>query len=215
MVARAVSVPAEQFDSLEQQRQAATFGMWVFLVTEVMLFGGMFAAYAYCRFLYPAGFAEGSRHMELALGGTNTAVLIVSSLTIALAVHAAQNGERKAFKRYLGLTIVLGLVFLAVKGLEYWHHAADHLVPGAAFVFEGPLRSQVELFFFFYFVMTGIHALHLTIAVCLVAWLLALARRGHFTPEAHNPVEVVGLYWHFVDIVWLFLLPLLYLVGHA
>jgi len=213
MAARARSVPAEQYDDLEQQHRASTFGMWVFLVTEIMLFGGMFTAYASYRFLYPEGFAEGSRHMDLVIGGVNTGVLIVSSLTVALAIHAAQTGHRRALLGFLGATIVLGLLFMNLKAVEYWHHWQDSLVPGLRFSFEGPLAHQVQLFFLFYFIMTGIHAVHLTIGVSVVAILLILAWRGHFTPESHAPIEVTGLYWHFVDIVWIFLLPLLYLNG--
>jgi cytochrome c oxidase subunit 3 len=213
MAARASSALAEQFDDLEQQHRASTFGMWVFLVTEVMLFGGMFTAYATYRFLYGEGFAEGSRHMDLLIGGVNTCVLIVSSLTVALAIHAVQEGHRRALLWYLGATIVLGLLFLALKAVEYKEHWDDSLVPGLRFSFEGPLAHQVELFFLFYFIMTGIHAVHLTIGIGVVTVLLSMAWRGHFTPEAHAPIEVTGLYWHFVDIIWLFLLPLLYLNG--
>jgi cytochrome c oxidase subunit 3 len=187
--------------------------MWVFLVTEVMLFGGMFTGYASYRFLYHEGFAEASRRMDLLIGGVNTCVLIVSSLTMALAVRAAQQGRRRALLRFLGATIALGLVFVGLKAVEYWHHWNESLVPGLRFSFEGPLAHQVELFFLLYFIMTGIHAVHLTIGLGVVSVLLFLAWRGHFTPEAHGPVEVTGLYWHFVDIVWLFLLPLLYLYG--
>jgi cytochrome c oxidase subunit 3 len=205
--------PAEQFDDLEQQHLSATFAMWVFLVTEVMLFGGMFTAYTVYRTVYPEGFAEGSRHMDLALGGVNTGVLIVSSLTMALAVRAAAIVNRRSLIRYLGATIVLGLVFLGIKAVEYAHHYQEGLVPGLRFAFEGPLAHQVELFFLFYFIMTGIHALHLTIGVGVVTVLLILAWRGHFERASRDPVEVTGLYWHFVDLVWIFLLPLLYLFG--
>ena len=213
MATRASGALAEQFDDIEQQHLSATFGMWVFLVTEVMLFGGMFTAYASYRLLYPEGFAEGSRHMDLMLGGINTAVLTVSSLTMALSVHAARTGDRRTLIGFLGATILLGLVFLAIKAIEYWQHYHEQLVPGLRFSFEGPLAKQVELFFLFYFIMTGIHALHLTIGVGVVSVLLILSWRGQFAPEAQDPVEVTGLYWHFVDIVWIFLLPLLYLFG--
>jgi cytochrome c oxidase subunit 3 len=211
MAARASSLPSEQFDDLEQQHRAATLGMWVFLATEVMLFGGMFTLYTCYRFLYPAGFAEGSRHMEVAVGGINTAVLIVSSLTMALGVRAAQVGNRRALVGFLGATITLGVVFMVLKGYEYWRHWQDQLVPGLHFAFEGPLSHQVELFFLFYFIMTGIHAIHLTIGIGVATVILVMAWRDCFRPDAHDPVEVLGLYWHFVDIVWLFLLPLLYL----
>jgi cytochrome c oxidase subunit 3 len=215
MLAAARPAPAEQFDDLEQQHQAATFGMWVFLVTEVMLFGGMFTAYASYRFLYPEGFAEGSRHMDLAIGGLNTVVLITSSLTMALGVEAARTGRRRALTWLLAATIAIGFVFLALKGVEYREHYRDGLAPGLRWSMTGPLAGPVELFFLFYFIMTGIHAVHLTIGIGAVCVLLILAWRGHFSPAAHDPVEVVGLYWHFVDIVWIFLLPLLYLFGVA
>src|SRR4051812_31344716 len=146
---------AEQFDDLEQQHRAATFGMWVFLITEVMLFGGMFTAYAWYRFLYAEGFAEGSRHMDLLIGGINTGVLIVSSLTMALAIHAVQEGQRRALLGFLGATIVLGSLFLGLKAVEYWRHWNEALVPGLRFSFEGVLAGQVQLFFLFYFIMTG------------------------------------------------------------
>jgi cytochrome c oxidase subunit 3 len=198
------SALAEQFDDLEQQHRAATFGMWVFLATEVMLFGGMFTAYSAYRLLYADGFAEGSRHMDLALGGVNTAVLIVSSLTMALAVHAAQRGARRRLAGYLVATLLLGLIFMSIKAVEYWQHYREGLMPGVRFIFEGPLAKPVELFFLFYFIMTGIHAVHLTIGIGVVGTLLVLVRRGHFSPGAHDPIEVTGLYWHFVDIIWIF-----------
>jgi cytochrome c oxidase subunit 3 len=207
------SALAGQFDDPEQQHRAATFGMWVFLATEVMLFGGMFTAYTAYRLLYGDGFAEGSRHMDLALGGVNTAVLIVSSLTMALAVQTAQSGARFRLAGYLGATLLLGLIFMGIKAVEYWQHYREGLMPGVRFTFEGPLAHAVELFFLFYFIMTGIHAVHLTIGIGVVGTLLVLVRCGHFPPGAHDPIELTGLYWHFVDIVWIFLLPLLYMFG--
>jgi cytochrome c oxidase subunit 3 len=215
MAARAPAraAPAEQYDDLEQQHRAATFGMWVFLATEIMLFGGMFTSYTVYRFAYSEGFAEGSRHMDLLLGGINTAVLIVSSLTVALAIRAARTGARGALQAFLGATILLGLVFIGIKATEYWEHYQEGLVPGLRFTFEGPLARPVELYFLFYFIMTGIHAIHLSIGVGVVTTMLLMARRGKFSPESYAPVEVTGLYWHFVDIIWLFLLPLLYLLG--
>jgi cytochrome c oxidase subunit 3 len=213
MAASVRPAPAEQFDDLEQQHRSATFGMWIFLVTEVMLFGGMFTAYTVYRAVYPDGFAEGSRHMDLRIGGVNTGVLIVSSLTMALAIHAAQTSRRRALLGFLAATIVLGLVFISLKAVEYTEHYREGLFPGLRFTFEGPLAHQVELFFLFYFIMTGIHAIHLTIGVGVVSTLLVMAWRGHFSPWSHDPIEVTGLYWHFVDMIWLFLLPLLYLIA--
>jgi len=187
--------------------------MWVFLVTEIMFFGGLFTGYAVYRAAYPAAFAEGSQHLDILLGGINTAVLIGSSLTMALAVHSAQVGERSGLVRFLLLTIVLGLVFLGIKGLEYTHKFEEHLVPGSKFVAEGPHAPQMQLFFGFYFSMTGMHALHMVIGIGILAVLTWQAWRGHFSPAYWTPVELTGLYWHFVDIVWIFLFPLLYLLG--
>jgi cytochrome c oxidase subunit III len=203
---------AHQFDDLVQQREAATLGMWVFIVTEVMLFGGMFLGYTATRWLYRPGFVEGSRHMEMVVGAVNTAVLIVSSLMMAQAVQSAQRGRRRPLLLYLALTAALGLVFLGLKGFEYWSHARDGLVPGRLWRYEGPYDGPVQTFFFLYYAMTGLHAIHLTIGVALVAALIVLARRGAFSAVYHTPVEVIGLYWHLIDIIWVFLFPLFYLV---
>jgi cytochrome c oxidase subunit 3 len=213
--ARAAIVHAPQFDDLAQQRTAATLGIWVFLLTEIMLFGALLTSYTVYRFLYPAGFTEGSRHLELVLGGLNTAVLIGSSLTMALAVHAAETGARRALLGFLAATIALGLTFLGIKAIEYWHHYQDSLMPGVAFAYDGPLAHQVELFFRFYFILTAIHAVHLTIGLGVVTTMLVLAWRGQNTNAHATRIEVTGLYWHFVDIVWIFLLPLLYLLGRS
>jgi cytochrome c oxidase subunit III len=204
---------APQYDTLEQQHDAATLGMWVFLATELMLFGGLFTGYAVYRFLYPAGFVEGSRHLEIVLGAVNTAVLIVSSLTMALAVHSAQVGARKSLLGFLTLTVLIGSAFMSIKGVEYYHHYQGRMVPGLIFEYSGPYPAEVQLFFLFYFTMTAVHAIHLSIAIAIAALLVARAWRGAFSPEHHSPIELLGLYWHFVDIVWIFLLPLLYLPG--
>ena len=187
--------------------------MWIFLGTEIMLFGGLFTAYTVYRTVYPDGFAEGSRHLDVLYGSVNTAVLILSSLTMSLAVRAAQFGRQRALTWYLLGTALLGVLFLAVKGLEYQKHFAEGMVPGLVWQYVGPLANQVELFLFAYFVMTGLHGLHLGIGVLAVLLFAARARRGGFPAERHAPVEMLGLYWHFVDVVWLFLLPLLYLFG--
>lgn len=207
------SAHAHQFDSAEQQYDAATLGMWVFLVTEVMFFGGLFMAYLTYRTWYPEAFTAGSHHLDITLGGINTAVLILSSLTMALAVRAAQVGNRRAIVAFLAFTIVLGSVFLGIKVVEYSHKIHDHLVPGPHFSFEGPLARPVEIFFSLYFAMTGLHALHMVIGIGLLSVLVYLAAKGRFTPDYFSPVEISGLYWHFVDIVWIFLFPLLYLIG--
>ena len=198
----------------DPQHAAGSLGMWVFLVTEIMFFGGLFAAYAIYRSLYLSGFEAGSRLLDIKLGAINTAVLIASSLTMALAVHAAQTGVRKLLAIFLIATMLLGSVFLGIKAVEYHHKFVEHLVPGPAFHFEhGPARGP-QLFFSFYFAMTGMHALHMVVGVGILTFLLIQAHRGRYTSLYYFPVELSGLYWHFVDIVWIFLFPLLYLVSH-
>ena len=207
---------AHQFDSLEQQTEAATLGMWVFLVTEVLFFGGLFVTYTVYRALYPAAFAAASHELDILQGGINTAVLITSSLTMALAVRAAQLGQRRLLMTMLLLTMLLGTVFLGIKAFEYYHKFVEHHVPGLAFEFEKEHVRHAQLFFSLYFLMTGLHAIHMIIgiAVLLVMWVWSW--RGRITAEYFGPIEISGLYWHFVDIVWIFLFPLLYLIGrHA
>jgi cytochrome c oxidase subunit 3 len=214
-VARATQHPRLQhhFDNLDQQFEASALGMWLFLVTEILFFGGLFAAYMIYRLMYPRAFAEASHELDVVLGGINTAVLIGSSLTMAMAVWSAQLGRRSGQLLYLALTMGLGLVFLGIKAVEYSAKFEHHLVPGPNFRFDAaydPIHSQ--LFFSLYFVMTGLHALHMVIGIGLMAVLFVMAWQGRFTRAYHTPVEVSGLYWHFVDIVWIFLFPLLYLI---
>jgi cytochrome c oxidase subunit 3 len=198
---------------MDQQREASSFGMWVFLVTEILFFGGLFLVNTVYRHQYSRAFAEASRHLDITLGTFNTAVLIVSSLTMALAVYSAATGRRKAIVVFLLVTMVLGAVFLGVKAVEYSHKFHDHLVPGPSFHFPGPDARPAEIFFSLYFTMTGLHAVHMIVGIGLLTTLVLQARKGRYTPEYHTPVEVCGLYWHFVDIVWIFLFPLLYLIG--
>jgi len=204
---------AHQFEDAGQQYASASLGMWVFIVQEILFFGGLLAAYAVYRVQYPQAFAEGSHKLDVTLGALTTGVLLVSSLTMALAVHAAQTGRRRLLIVMLILTMLLGLTFLGVKGVEYHAKFEHHLVPGPHFSFEGPHAGQVQLFFSLYFGLTGLHALHMIVGVGLLTWLLVGAVRGRFSTDYYNPVEISGLYWHFVDIVWIFLLPLLYLIG--
>jgi cytochrome c oxidase subunit III len=207
---------AHQFDSLAQQRETATLGMWVFLVTEMMFFGGLFLAYVVFRWSYPRDFEAGSRELDIVLGTTNTTVLIASSLTMALAVRAAQTGRRAGIVLFLSLTMVLGSVFLGIKGIEYHHKFVEGLVPGPGFHFPGPEGRHALLFFALYFCLTGLHALHMIVGIGVLVVMLAMGARGRFGPHDHNAIECAGLYWHFVDIVWIFLFPLLYLIGrHA
>jgi len=211
-LSEATSRLAHHFNDLKQQKEATTLGMWAFLVTEILFFGGLFAGYAEYRSRFPEAFAAGSHHLDIVLGTINTAVLIGSSLTMAMGVHAAQLGKRKKIAVFLLLTIVLGLVFLGIKAVEYTHKYHEGLIPGAGFGLQGADRQQM-LFFAFYFLMTGMHALHMVIGVGIVSLIAFFAWRGRYSPEYYGPVEVTGLYWHFVDIVWIFLFPLLYLIG--
>ncbi len=205
---------AHHFDDLEQQRQSATLGMWLFLVTELMFFGGLFAAYAIYRTLYPSGFHAGSHMLDVKLGAINTVILLLSSFTMALAVHAAQIGNRRGLIFFLVVTMLLGCAFFGVKGIEWHHKYVEHHIPGPNFRAEGFQDPRsLQLFFVVYFCMTGLHALHVLIGVGVMLWLAVRAARGHFSSEWYTPVELGGLYWHFVDIVWIYLFPLLYLLG--
>lgn len=204
----------EQYREHDQQRESAKLGMWVFLATEVMFFGGMITGYIAYRDAYPAAFRAGSVHMLFMAGTLNTAILISASLFVAFAVHAAQVGERKALVWFLAIAMFLGICFLSIKGYEYYEHWVDHKVPGPSFQWGGPDPRHAEMFFVLYFFLTGFHALHMVIGVSLLAFILYFAARGRYTPEYHNPVENAALYWHFVDIVWIFLYPMLYLIGH-
>jgi cytochrome c oxidase subunit 3 len=210
------------FATEEQQRNSASFGMWIFLATEVMFFGGLFCAYLIYRLKYFDDFAAASSSIDAALGGTNTAVLICSSLTVVLAIWAAQTARRGLMLLMLVLTMVFGCAFLGIKGVEYKQKFDEHHVPGASFSFDHESipshpdqfanPRHAEIFFALYFIMTGLHALHMIIGLGLFAWLLFMAWKGKFTPEYHTPLEIGGLYWHFVDIVWIYLFPLLYLI---
>ena len=204
---------AHHFDNLEQQAEAATLGMWVFLLTEVLFFGGAFLVYTVYRHMYHDAFVVASHELDVVLGTINTAVLIGSSLTMALAVHAAQVGSKRLIQIFLILTIVLGCVFLGIKATEYLHKFHEHHVPGPGFQFEAKYFREAQIFFSLYFVMTGLHALHMVIGIVVMLVILWQASRGAFSAEYFVPVEVIGLYWHFVDIVWIFLFPLLYLIG--
>ena len=228
--AHAAHHPRQQhhFFSMDQQLEASTLGMWVFLVTEIMFFGGLFMAYLLYRYWYPDAWAAASNHLNVQMGALNTGVLIVSSLTMALAVRSAQVGSWIGQIVNLILTIIFGATFLVVKYFEYAEKFEHHLVPGTVIgnfaapteVVNGHLvhnhlavGNAEQLFFSLYFTMTGIHALHMVVGIALMSIILVMAWRKRFSPEYYGPVEVSGLYWHFVDIVWIFLFPLLYLLG--
>jgi cytochrome c oxidase subunit 3 len=203
---------AHHFDTLGQQEEASSLGMWVFLATEVLFFGGLFATYSIYRSWYPQAFAAASHDLDIVLGTVNTAVLITSSLTMALAVHAAQTGERRRLLLMLVATMALGAIFLGIKGVEYYHKFEAHHIPGPSFLFEAEYVRQAQIFFSLYFVMTGLHAVHMVIGLGIMAWMMWWSWNGTITREYASPIEISGLYWHFVDIVWIFLFPLLYLV---
>ncbi len=229
---------AHQFDSMAQQREASNLGMWVFLLTEIMMFGGLFTAYLIYRLKYYEAFVAGSTSISVSWGFANTLVLIGSSLTMAMAVWSAQQGKRRLQVLFIAMTMLLGSVFLGVKAKEYYDKYEECHIPGSSFNAEGgpgcesgdiakelverehiPLEAarqtahQTQIFFSFYFAMTGLHALHMFLGMGLMTWLLLRARRGDFGPEYYSPMEYGGLYWHFVDIVWIYLFPLLYLIS--
>ena len=234
---------SHQFDDVEQQRQASTLGIWLFLITEVMFFGGLFCGYTIYRWQHPEGWIVGSHLLNITLGGINTAVLLLSSLTMVLSVWAAQAGKSRHVQAFwIIATMVLGAVFLGIKVVEYKAKIEHHLVPNASFHFDPAHVStphgeahapdvpsgedhnfqqalktvnpnHVRLFYSFYFTMTGMHAIHMIIGEAILAVMLWMALKGKFHAAYNNPLEVTGLYWHFVDIVWIFLFPLLYLIG--
>jgi cytochrome c oxidase subunit III len=206
---------AHHFSDLRQQREAAELGMWLFLATECMFFGGLFLAYLVYRHAYPAEFAAGSRNMDMTLGAINTAVLLTSSLTMALAIDNAHHSRRKPLMRFLIATMLLGVVFLGIKAYEYHHKYEEHLIPfaGLPFRYMSTERAGMATFFNLYFLMTGLHAAHMVIGVAMLLILLVLAARDGLLAERSIIVHNAGLYWHFVDLVWVFLFPFFYLVA--
>ena len=190
--------------------------MWGFLITEIMFFGGMFLAYTLYRSTYPHIFAVASTSLNVYIGAFNTVVLLCSSFTMVMAVRAAQLGQRKAIILFLILTLILGGAFLGIKAFEWHEKFVEHHIPGqTGFFLEGiPAEGQghAQLFFSLYFAMTGLHALHMVVGAGLLIYLIVMARKGVYTREYFTPVDMIGLYWHFVDIVWIFLFPLLYLI---
>lgn len=207
--------PQEQFATGEQQRQAVTFGMWIFLATEVLFFGGLLLIYSAYRIWYPQDFATGSRHLDFVLGTLNTAVLLVSSFLMAGAITAGRLRDRRATIALLGLSAALGIVFLCIKGYEWYAAIHDGFWPGTKGLSSTNPVHGVRLFYSLYFVLTGLHGLHLLIGIIFVSVLaLKFARSPSFTPN-QNRLNLLGLYWHFVDIVWIFLYPLLYFIGRS
>jgi len=207
---------AHHFSNLEQQREVATLGMWAFLATEVLFFGGVLTGYAVYRSQYPDDFQEASRRLSIPLAATNTVILIGSSLTVALALHSIRLGNVLALRLFLGATLILGATFLGIKFFEYSLDYEEHLIPVIDFDPEkwpaNLTMAHGALFMVFYFILTGLHAVHMLVGMGVLAYLLFQASRNRYSEKYFIPVEVAGLYWHFVDIVWVFLFPLLYLV---
>ena len=204
---------AHHFDDIVQQRESVSLGMWVFLLTEIMFFGGIFFSYTIYRYLYPDMFHAMSRHLDVTLGTINTAVLLTSSLTMALAVNAAQRGLQKRLVGLLGFTTLCGMGFLVIKFFEYSHKFHVGSVPGPLWHFDNPFGNQAQLFYSLYFGATGLHGFHVAIGVAILAVFTYKAWKGHYPKERYQPVEMVGLYWHFVDLVWIYVFPLFYLIG--
>jgi cytochrome c oxidase subunit 3 len=204
--------------SADDEFEGAKQGMWVFLVTEVLMFGGLFVAYTVLRGLYPDMFMEAHKFLDVKMGTINTIVLITSSLTMALAVGASQRGRRDQTIFFLVLTLLFAFCFLVVKYFEYSHKIHVGTLPAGFFnqdlFTQGVIKHpKAPLYFSLYFVMTGLHGVHVLIGIGLIAWILLRAIRGEFSSAFYTPVELVGFYWHFVDLVWIYLFPLMYLVG--
>ncbi len=211
---------AHHFDEPAQQLDSAKLGMWIFIVTEILMFGGLFAGFIATKQVYPRIFYEAHLQLDRVMGGVNTVVLLFSSLTVALAVRSAQLGNRKKTSLYLLITLLCAAAFLVVKYVEYSHKFHLGLLPGPAFKahllpITDPhyLPQKASLFFGLYFMMTGLHGIHVVVGMALISWVLLRNNRGDFSPAFSTPVEIVGLYWHLVDLIWIYLFPLLYLIG--
>lgn len=205
--------PEIQYATLAQQSETAQLGMWVFLATEVLFFGGIMLAYEVYRTSYPDAFAAAMRDSVIVIGGINTAILLTSSFTVSLAVHWTAIGRRSWATASLLATAGLGIAFLCLKGLEYYIDYQDHVVPHLGFQTAGVRRGAAELFWLFYFYATGLHAVHLTIGVVVMLVMVVFSARGRLTPQSHNVLEVAALYWSFIDVVWVFLFALIYPIG--
>jgi len=203
----------EQFRTPAQQRETASVGMWIFLANEVMMFGALFTAYTVYRASHPQAFDIGSADMNIMLGSINTALLLTSSLMLSFAEHSAQAGNRRLIALFLILTMIIGAVFLGLKFTEYYQHFQEHKAPGVWFNDSSPYANSIQMFFVFYFIMTGLHAVHMIIGIGILAGLLFRTIIGTMTAEYHTPILFGGLYWHFVDIVWIFLYAIFYLPG--
>jgi cytochrome c oxidase subunit 3 len=203
---------AHHFPDLKSQEHAARMGMWLFLSTEILLFTVLFTAYAVYRYLCPAGFEGASALAHVSIGATNTVVLITSSLTVALAIHYAREEQPRKVVGLLAVTILFGITFMVLKGFEYHHHWVEGQLPGRFYHYEALQGPGVTMYFTLYFLMTGLHGIHVLIGMGVLAWVAVKAARREFSREWSAPVELAGLYWHLVDLIWIFLFPLLYLL---
>lgn len=201
---------AHHFKSREHEHETSKLGIWLFMATEILMFGGLFVAFFLFRGLYPEAWREGSALLSVGLGGLNTIVLITSSFTMALAVHYTQKGRNDVAFRHLILTIIFAVLFMVVKYFEYTHKIHEGTLPGGSYFFAGQ-SQHLPLFFGTYFVMTGLHGVHILVGIGLITWIAKRSKRGDFSPTNFTAVEGVGLYWHVVDIIWIFLFPLMYL----
>ena len=207
---------AHHFHAPQQQIESAKLGMWLFLATEILLFGGLFCAYAIYRSLHPEVFYNAHHYLDVKWGALNTIVLLFSSLTVALSIRAAQTNQQGLMKGYLVATLACAMVFLVVKYIEYSHKFHVGLLPGGHFTAAGehiPNPDQLHIFFGIYFLMTGLHGIHVVIGMIVLGWVLVRSMKGEFGPHYYTPLELGGLYWHLVDLIWIFLFPLLYLIS--
>lgn len=201
------------FDSAEQAFESSKLGLWLFLVTEVLLFGGLFVVYIMFRALYPEMFHEASHHLNKVLGAINTVVLICSSFSMALAVDRTRQNDPGKAAQYLLITLFFAAMFMVIKYAEYSHKFHEGLLPGGYFTYAAITHPKVQLFFSLYFMMTGLHGIHVLAGMGILTWLLIRVNRGHFNSSYYTPVELGGIYWHLVDLIWIYLFPLLYLIG--
>ncbi len=204
---------AHHFSTVEQQRDSAKLGMWIFLLTEILLFGGLFCAYSVYRAWHPDMFYNAHKFLNVQLGTLNTVVLITSSLTMALSIRFIQVNDKKKAILFLISTLVFASVFLIVKYFEYSHKFHLGQLPGKYYTFTGVEGSNPHIFFSIYFVMTGLHGIHIIAGIIVLVWVLVKMINNNFSAEYYTPVEMAGLYWHLVDLVWIYLFPLLYLIG--
>ena len=204
---------AHHFSEVEQQRESAKLGMWLFLLTEILLFGGLFVAYTIYRVWQPDMFYNAHKYLDIYMGTLNTVVLISSSVTMALAIRSMQLDDKRKAVIFLGATLILAGVFLVVKYFEYSHKIHLGQLPGELYTFTGIEGDNPHIFFSIYFMMTGLHGIHVLAGMGTIAWILRRTVRGDFSPEYYTPMELTGLYWHLVDLIWIYLFPLLYLIG--